>query len=277
MKKINIAVCCAIIIGKVFAPDVREIEIPCGSSNSLMRNINGDVDSDCDDDDLFVCGKCRRFFTTNESLVTHKQKSIRCMQRKSKSEKNTTDTSAISSEQKRNMTPDEQKEKRLMLMIRMEQTRGKMEPVWKHHVKRVQRTCTGNLDVDEDVIVEYIEDGSLVFWTKTNASTIKNKTKFAESMDKFMVNLFQKCSIDTKDETQFSLSVNVVESPEDDDDEDENDVFICGRCETTFKSFSSFTSHKRNFNLSCKKKRMDQQHKDVSTFILVLTYYDMEI
>ncbi|VDI59362.1 Hypothetical predicted protein [Mytilus galloprovincialis] len=102
------------IIGKeqVFEPDVRVIEIPCSSSNSLMKNINRDADSDCDDDDLFVCGKCRRFFTTIESLVTHKRESIRCMQKKSKNEKNKSDTSAIPIEQ--NMTPDEQKEKRFM-------------------------------------------------------------------------------------------------------------------------------------------------------------------
>lgn len=48
-KKVNIAVCCAIIIEQVLAPNERRvIEIPCSSSNSLMRNINRDADSDCD-------------------------------------------------------------------------------------------------------------------------------------------------------------------------------------------------------------------------------------
>ncbi|CAG2216018.1 PEX26 [Mytilus edulis] len=146
----------------------------------------------------------------------------------------------------------------------MQQTLGEMEPAWKQYVKQVQKTCTGNLDVGEEFIVEYIEEGSLVFWTKTNSSTIKNKAKFAEIMDRFMVNLFQKCPIDTEDETKFSFSVDVVEGAEDEDtdDEDENDVFICGRCGITFKSFSSFTSHKRNINLCLKKTRTDQQHKN---------------
>ncbi|VDI11576.1 Hypothetical predicted protein [Mytilus galloprovincialis] len=249
--------------GDVFAPDVREIEIPCSSSISPISYDNGDGDSDCEDD-LFRCGKCGKCFTTYESFSTHKKESIPCTQRKRKNIKKPTDTLGISSEQKWNMTPCKPNEKRIMLKIRMQQTPGEMEPAWKHYVKQVQKTCTGNLDIDKDIIVEYIEDGSLVFWTKTNASAVKNKAKFAEIMDRFMVNLFQKCPIDTEDETKFSFSVDVVEAAEDEDndDEDENDEFICGRCGITFKSFSSFTSHKSNINLCCKKNRTDQQHKD---------------
>ncbi|XP_071123935.1 uncharacterized protein [Mytilus edulis] len=249
--------------GEVFAPDVREIEIPCSSSISPMSYDNGDGDSDCDDD-LFVCGKCGKRFTTYESFEKHKKESIQCNPRKRKKIKKLTDTLGMSSEQKQNMTPGEPNEKRLRLKIRMQQKPGEMEPVWKQYVKQVQKTCTGNLDVGEEFIVEYIEEGSLVFWTKTNSSTIKNKAKFAKIMDRFMVNLFQKCPIDTKDATKFSFSVDVVEAAEDEDtdDEDENDVFICGRCGITFKSFSSFTSHKRNIDLCCKRKRTDQQHKN---------------
>lgn len=97
--------------------------------------------------------------------------------------------------------------------MRLEGERGESVPSWEEQVKKVQSICTGELDVDDD-IVEYVEEGSLVFWTKANASSVQSKRKFAESMDRFMVNLIDKCPIETKEKANLSIKVDVVESSE---------------------------------------------------------------
>ncbi|CAG2214047.1 unnamed protein product [Mytilus edulis] len=149
--------------------------------------------------------------------------------------------------------------------ISLEGERDETVPVWEERVQRVQGTCTGDLDTDDDdVTVDYVEEGSLVFWTKANASTVKSKRKFAESMDRFMGNLIDKCPIDTVEEAKLSIKVDVVESSEDEDtdDDEESNLYICGRCKVIFKSFSSFTNHKRNCNLRRTKISKDQHNVD---------------
>ena len=89
-----------------------------------------------------------------------------------------------------------------------------MPPTWVAHVIMVQRRLTNDLDVDESVTVELIEDGSLVIWTKLNSSVVRSRGQFIDNMDKFMVNLFRKCPIETEKETKFSVKIDIIDSTE---------------------------------------------------------------
>jgi uncharacterized protein YlaN (UPF0358 family) len=73
---------------------------------------------------------------------------------------------------------------------------------------------TNDLDVGESVTVELVEDGSLVIWTKLNSSVVKSREQFTENMDKFMVNLFRNCPIETEKETKFSVKIDIIDSTE---------------------------------------------------------------
>ena len=89
-----------------------------------------------------------------------------------------------------------------------------MPPTWVARVRSIQRRLTNDLDVDESVTVEFVEDGSLVIWTKLNSSVVKSRGQFTENMDKFMVNLFRNCPIETEKETKFSVKIDIIDSTE---------------------------------------------------------------
>jgi hypothetical protein len=73
---------------------------------------------------------------------------------------------------------------------------------------------TNDLDVDGSVTAEHVEYGSLVIWTKLNSSVVKSRGQFTDNMDKFMVNLFRKCPIETEKETKFSVKIDIIDSTE---------------------------------------------------------------
>jgi hypothetical protein len=102
----------------------------------------------------------------------------------------------------------------LTAKITIKQDQGDMPPTWVAHVIMVQRRLTNDLDVDESVTVELIEDGSLVIWTKLNSSVVRSRGQFTDNMDKFMVNLFRKCPIETEKETKFSVKIDIIDSTE---------------------------------------------------------------
>lgn len=89
-----------------------------------------------------------------------------------------------------------------------------MPPTWVARVRRVQRRLTNDLDVDESVTVEFVENGSLVIWTKLNSSVVKSRGQFTENMDIFMVNLFRNCPIETEKETKFFVKIDIIDSTE---------------------------------------------------------------
>lgn len=89
-----------------------------------------------------------------------------------------------------------------------------MPPTWVARVRSIQRRLTNDLDVDESVTVEFVEDGSLVIWTKLNSSVVKSRGQFTEHMDIFMVNLFRNCPIETEKETKFSVKIDIIDSTE---------------------------------------------------------------
>jgi uncharacterized protein YlaN (UPF0358 family) len=41
-----------------------------------------------------------------------------------------------------------------------------------------------------------------------------SRGQFTDNMDKFMVNLFRKCPIETEKETKFSVKIDIIDSTE---------------------------------------------------------------